>query len=257
MEGWTSSTDRDLRHGRRVRNSSFAPCFVAGRSSRRRVQRHGGANERLQRLFIDLVALVEIDGTPGVAFEAGVEEAGRVLQRGALGEGHLHDSLVRLAGADDSGMRPHRNPSPLPLLHHFGVGLLDESSDPSERLPTPITQLLDSRIYQLRGRVSSFSFFRAALPFLHGGRRSFPSGPSLSNQLITLGPVSISGPMVRWRQVFHASRLVRARLPSWLQCWRRSLGIPAFCAATPGSGRTATSTTSSRSTRLRLPCATR
>src|SRR5437899_883732 len=44
-------------------------------SSHRDVQCHGGANERLQRLFIDLVALMEIDGTPGVAFEAGVEEA--------------------------------------------------------------------------------------------------------------------------------------------------------------------------------------
>jgi hypothetical protein len=43
--------------------------------TRGRVQCHGGANERLQRLFIDHVALVEIDGTPGVAFEAGVEEA--------------------------------------------------------------------------------------------------------------------------------------------------------------------------------------
>ena len=47
---------------------------ASGRSHRR-VQRHGGANERLQRLFIDLVALMEIDGAPGVAFEAGVEEA--------------------------------------------------------------------------------------------------------------------------------------------------------------------------------------
>ena len=47
----------------------------ASGSSHRRVQCHGGANERLQRLFIDLVALMEIDGAPGVAFEAGVEEA--------------------------------------------------------------------------------------------------------------------------------------------------------------------------------------
>ena len=47
----------------------------ASGSSHRRVQCHGGANERLQRLFINLVALTEIDGTPGVAFEAGVEEA--------------------------------------------------------------------------------------------------------------------------------------------------------------------------------------
>src|ERR1700716_1502697 len=139
----------------------------ASGSSHRNVQCHGGANERLQRLFINLVALMEIDGTPGVAFEAGVEEARRVLQRGALGEGHLHDILVRLTGADDSGVRPYRNPSPLPLLDHFGVGLLDESSDPSKRLAPPITQLLDSRIYQPRGRVSSCSFLRAAL--LHGG----------------------------------------------------------------------------------------
>src|SRR5262245_8729448 len=114
---------------------------------------------------------MEVDGTPDVAFEAGVEEARRVLQRGALCEGHLHDIRVRLTGADHSGMRPHRNPSPLPLLDHFGVGLLDENADPSERLAPPITQLLDSRIYQLRGSVSSFSFLRAALRRLLG--RSF------------------------------------------------------------------------------------
>ncbi len=82
----------------------------------------------------------------------------RVLQRGALGEGHLHDILVRLTGADYSGVRPHRNPAPLPLLDHFGIGLLDENSDPSERLAPPITQLLDSRIDQLRGRVLLPSF---------------------------------------------------------------------------------------------------
>src|SRR6267142_3339037 len=122
---------------------------------------------------------MEIDGTPGVTFEAGVEEACRVLQRGALGEGHLHDILVRLTGADYSGVRPHRNPSPLPLLDHFGVGLLDENSDPSERLAAPITQLLDSRIYQLRGRVSAFSFLRAALRLLHGGCRFLHGGDLL------------------------------------------------------------------------------
>src|SRR5512143_2310325 len=43
--------------------------------ARRFVQCHGGANERLQRPFIDLVALMKIDGASGVAFEAGVEEA--------------------------------------------------------------------------------------------------------------------------------------------------------------------------------------
>jgi len=34
---------------------------------------------RLQRLRIDLVALMDIDGPPGVAFQAGVEEPRRDL----------------------------------------------------------------------------------------------------------------------------------------------------------------------------------
>src|SRR5437763_1840167 len=108
---------------------------------------------------------MEIDGTPGVAFEAGVEEAGRIWKRGALGERELHLVLVVLTGADDSGVRPHRDPRhrvrrlcPFHLLDHFGVGLLDETSDPSKRLAPPIAQLLDSRIYQLRGGVSSYCF---------------------------------------------------------------------------------------------------
>src|SRR5215813_4424813 len=40
-----------------------------------RVQRHGRANESLQCLPVNLFALVKVDGTPGVAIEAGVEEA--------------------------------------------------------------------------------------------------------------------------------------------------------------------------------------
>src|SRR6185295_7753246 len=46
--------------------------------SHRRVQRHGRANERLQRLFINSVALMEIDGPSRVALEARVEEARRI-----------------------------------------------------------------------------------------------------------------------------------------------------------------------------------
>src|SRR5262245_7943581 len=68
-------------------------------------------------------------------------------------------------------MRPNRNPSPLPLLDHFGISLLDETSKPSERLASPITQLLNSRIYQLRGRVSSFFLLRAPRVLLHVCRR--------------------------------------------------------------------------------------
>jgi energy-coupling factor transporter ATP-binding protein EcfA2 len=45
----------------------------------------------------------------------------------------------------------HTEPSPLPLLNHFGVGLFDEISGPRERLAPPVIQVRDSRIDQLRG----------------------------------------------------------------------------------------------------------
>lgn len=150
-------------------------CFPL--PSSRRVQRHGGPNERLERLLVHFVALMKIDGTPGVAFEAGVEEARRVVQRRALEESHLHDTLVSLAGADDSGVRPHWNServgwfSPFHLLDDFGIGLLDEPADLCEPLAPPVTQFLDSRIDQLRGRVYPINVFRAGLR-LHGSYRS-------------------------------------------------------------------------------------
>src|SRR5215472_11327677 len=75
-----------------------------------RVQGHGGTNESLQCLLVDLCALVEVDRAPRVPLEAGVEELRRILQGRPLGEGHLHDALVGLACADQSVVRPHRNP---------------------------------------------------------------------------------------------------------------------------------------------------
>src|SRR5262249_60936450 len=84
--------------------------------------------------------------------------------------------LVPLAGAEYAFVPPPRTPphrvrwfSPFPLPAPLGVGLSDESSDPGERLAPPIAQLLDSRMDQLRGRVSSLSFLRGALPLHHNG----------------------------------------------------------------------------------------
>jgi hypothetical protein len=42
-------------------------------SGRRAVQSRGGSEERLERILIDCVTLMEIDSAPGVAFKAGVE----------------------------------------------------------------------------------------------------------------------------------------------------------------------------------------
>src|SRR4051812_12954326 len=61
-----------------------------------------GADEVLERSFVDLFAFVDVDGAADIAFEAGVEEASWIVQRRALREGELDDTLVGLARADDA-----------------------------------------------------------------------------------------------------------------------------------------------------------
>src|SRR5215831_13004308 len=104
----------------------------------RLVQGHGGAKESLQSPLVYLLALVEVDGAPCVPVKTGVEEAARILQSRPFGEGHLHDVLVSLACADQSVVRPHRNPSPLPLLDDLGIGFLDQGAEPAEHLAPPV-----------------------------------------------------------------------------------------------------------------------
>src|SRR5947209_2297630 len=53
------------------------------------VQGHRGANESLQRLLVDRIALVEIDSAPCVPLKTRVEEPRRVRQSRPFGEGHL------------------------------------------------------------------------------------------------------------------------------------------------------------------------
>src|SRR3981081_3311787 len=93
---------------------------------------------------------MDIDSAPDVAFKAGVEQSLGIPKRSALGESQLHDALVRLAGADNSIVRPNRNASPLPLLDHLRVSLFDESADMGERLASPVVQFLDPRVDQPR-----------------------------------------------------------------------------------------------------------
>ena len=86
--------------------------------------------------------------------ETGVEETRRILQSRPLSEGHLHDVLVGLACANDSVVLPHRNPSPVPFLDDFGIGLPDQVTEPAEHPASPVAQLLDFRVDQLRRRLA-------------------------------------------------------------------------------------------------------
>ena len=116
----------------------------------RGVQRHCVADESLEGGVVNFVAFVQVDGTPGVAFKAGVEELRRIPQLSTLGECQLDHVLVCLARADQPVVRPHRNASPLPLFGNPGVGLFYQGADPGERLAAPVAQLLDPRVYQPR-----------------------------------------------------------------------------------------------------------
>src|SRR5712664_344559 len=71
------------------------------------------ANERLEGGLVDFFSFVDVDRAAHISIKTRIEETGRILQRGALGEGKLHDLLVGLAGADDAVMRPNRRAHPL------------------------------------------------------------------------------------------------------------------------------------------------
>src|SRR5678816_2700765 len=115
------------------------------------VQHDGSTHEVFQRVFVDLLALVDIDRAAHVAVEARVEQARRIFERGALRERELHLVLVGLARADDACVRPHRNPGvgrlyPLPFFDDVGIRRHDNVADFLERLSAPVTELLGALI---------------------------------------------------------------------------------------------------------------
>src|SRR5438093_11942863 len=72
------------------------------------------ANERREGGLVNVFSFVDVDRAAYVSVETRVEETGRILQRGALGEGKLHDTLVGFASADDAVVQPNRV-APLPV----------------------------------------------------------------------------------------------------------------------------------------------
>jgi hypothetical protein len=80
---WTDVHRRESRLA--GRHSILYPAYRAGvgRKGRARlalVQMRCFADKGLEGLFVELLVLVDVDGAPGVAVEAGVEEAGGILQ---------------------------------------------------------------------------------------------------------------------------------------------------------------------------------
>ncbi len=98
--------------------------------------------------FVDLFSFAEVDRTPHVPFQAGIEEFLRIFDGGSAKEGELHDLLVRFPRADAAVMGPDggswvRWLYPFPLLLDLGVGIVDELTETSEGLTAPVPKLLD------------------------------------------------------------------------------------------------------------------
>src|SRR5215470_2421851 len=161
------------------------PCLSAGC-----IEGGRGTDERLECARVDLLPLTDVNRAPYVPVEARVEELGRVLQGGSLGEGQLHYRLVRLAGADDPVVRPYGSAHPLPLLHDVRICLFDELAHPAQGLSAPVPELGDSFVNQLRCRLAfgrtrllhvlllklpDSSRFRASLSLRSGSWTSPPS----------------------------------------------------------------------------------
>src|SRR5277367_3239197 len=116
------------------------------------VGRHRGADELLEGSFVDLLPFAEVDRTPHVPFQAGIEELLRVCKGGSASEGELYNLLIRFPCADDALMRPDGGSPPFPLLQDVGVGIVDELTEMSEGLPAPVPKFLDLLVDECRGR---------------------------------------------------------------------------------------------------------
>src|SRR2546425_12848427 len=116
-------------------------------------------NERLERGLVNFFSFVDVDRAAYVSVETRVEETGRILQRRALGEGQLHNGLVRLAGADDPVVRPCgsarvRALHPLQLLDDVRACFLDKCAHSAEGFPAPVSEFGDSFRNELRWRLA-------------------------------------------------------------------------------------------------------
>src|SRR6266853_1398657 len=133
-----------------------AECSLTFRGllSARSIESGGRADERLERIRVNLLTLVNVDGAPDVPVKARVEELGRIFQGSALKEGQLHYRFVRLSRADASVVGPYRCPHPLPLFHDIRVGLPDEGAHPCQCFASPVTKLGDLLADQFGGRLA-------------------------------------------------------------------------------------------------------
>ena len=153
------STLMDAPNAIRRRHSPLGLRFLRRFRLARTVEGDRLANERLEGGLVNFFSFGDVDRAAGVSIETRVEETGRILQRRALGEGKLHDTLVGFASTDDAVVRPNWGAGfgwfdPLPLLDDVRVCFLDELAHSAEGFPAPVPEFGDSFRDELRCRLA-------------------------------------------------------------------------------------------------------
>jgi hypothetical protein len=107
-------------------------------------------DEHRQRDSIHRLAVMDIDGSPRVAVQAGVESLRWVRQGGTFGKGQLDHGFVGFTCADDARVRPDRDAAPLPLFDNPGVRGADNGTYLGQHGPPPISEFANSLVDQRR-----------------------------------------------------------------------------------------------------------
>ena len=115
-----------------------------------RVDFRGFAYKCLEVGGINLFALVDVDRPTRIAFETRIEEPLRVFEGGPLRESQLYPFFIGFAGAKNAVMRPNGDASPLPFFENIRYRLVDGVSHFPECFASPVVELLDAFIDQLR-----------------------------------------------------------------------------------------------------------
>ena len=100
---------------------------------------------------MQLVTLVNVYCPPLVAGKARVEDTRRVGEAAPVVLRDIHLAVVGVPHRDNPVVLPNRRASPLPFLHHLGVGLVEQPPDVGQSLSPSVLQRRDSVVDLLRG----------------------------------------------------------------------------------------------------------
>jgi len=110
---------------------------------------HGRTNQIFQGALIDFVPLFQIDRSPFIASEAGVEELVRIWKACALRKGHFYFIFVGVGHTDESVVRPTRRAHPFPFLNDLGISIKNDFAKIGKHFAAPVRKACEQLVDKL------------------------------------------------------------------------------------------------------------